>query len=172
MKILKHSLVIAALLFGCVQVQAQTDAKAKKSSDVAAIKQAIESKSFVFVPQYVRPDGGKETYLNPELNYELTFDDGVLDSYLPNNGEYGIYPNSLGAQFKTTNYESELKPKAKGYSLVFKMKKTAGTTRVAIEVTENGKNSTVRLTNLNYYIPAVTLTGCIMPLKSNAGGAE
>lgn len=117
-------------------------AQDKKAEKLAAVKQLIESKNYIFKAEFMYPMGGAQQYLTSD--YDLKVAQDTLVSYLPYFGVVyfnAAYNNSAdaGIQFTSTRFDYKLEEKKKGgYVVYIKPKDNKNTQQMILDVSANG----------------------------------
>ena len=180
MKTLKNALLLTALVICSIAANAQKNQKKEKElAKIDAIKEAIEHKRFVFIPEYARSDNGKDILVNDESyrskNDYLIFKDGIITSYLPQVRRGALVTSATTSkineiQFQSQKYELTTTEKKGRYTLVIKLLDSRDVRELIMDITPDGKYSTIRL--LYYRYEATNLTGRIKPLGNDMPGND
>lgn len=120
--------------------QAQTSAKEKDAQEDAVIKEAVDSKNFVFKAQTIVPMSGMSRQLN--ANYDLDISSDKIISFLPYMGRIYTPPIDPAAgplRFTSTDFEYAMQPGKKGgWQISIKPKDVRSVREFNLNVTENG----------------------------------
>ena len=106
-------LIAATAIFGCSSTR---KIKAEPPLDSTAVRNMIDSQSFVFIPRYVSPTGFRRRDLTPGFDVSVSKDS--LISYLPFWGRGYIAPMSpsdVDFDFTSTKFTYAVKPDRRGW---------------------------------------------------------
>ena len=106
--------------------------------DKATVKQLIDSRDFVFIPQSVSPMSGGTRQLTPDFEFRINRD--TIYSYLPYFGRaYTTMPGEGGISFTSTSFEYKTKDrKKKGWELTIRPKDVRSVRSMNFTLFENG----------------------------------
>jgi hypothetical protein len=143
MKLFKiSSFLLLMTVFGATTATAQ-------DLDAAAVKNMIESKSFVFKAEYVSPVGGRVRALTSE--YDVSVKNDKVVTYLPYFGRAytaPVNPTDGGIKFTSTNFDYTTNLKKNKWEVRIKPKDVSDVQDMYLTVFENGK-ATLRVNNTN-----------------------
>lgn len=139
-----NRIIAYLLLMFCVGV---TQAQEKPE----IVKQAIDSKNYVFTAQSATAQRGRTRQLTGS-DYTLVVRPDTIDAYLPYYGRaYNapIDPSESGIKFTSSQFEYAIKEgKKKSWQITITPKDVSDTRQLYLEVFENGRTS-VRVTSNN-----------------------
>jgi hypothetical protein len=112
---------------------------AKNAQKEAEIKSLIDTKSYVFIAQYVQPLRGGNRYITPD--YDLRIGTDSLIAYLPYFGRAYVAPynsEDAGVQFTTTKFDYKTVENKNGWDISIIPKNAKDIRRMQISISKNG----------------------------------
>nr|WP_294948311.1 DUF4251 domain-containing protein [uncultured Mucilaginibacter sp.] len=132
------TIVVSAMQQGLAQ-----NKKAEKQAEkIAAVKQLMQSKNYLFKAEFMYPMAGTQQYLNSD--YDVKIGQDTIESYLPYFGV--VYfnagynnPSDAGIKFTSTKFDYNLQEKTDGSYIVYiKPKDTKNTQQIILNVSSTG----------------------------------
>jgi hypothetical protein len=111
-------IIAVTAIFGCSNTR---HVKADPPLDSVAVRNMIEAKNFVFIPQYVNPMSGRRRDLSS--GFQLSIVKDTLISYLPFFGRgytAPISPSDVDFDFTSTKFTYTVTPIRKGWTILVK----------------------------------------------------
>ena len=143
-------LILALLLVTPFVSFAQSKTEDKKAAKLAAIKNMVESQSYVFKAQTVLPMSGPTRQLTTDYDVKITKQSVI--SYLPYFGRaYSapMDPTKGGIQFTSKDFDSTLTPgKKDGWSVLIKPKDFRDVQQMTLTISSTGYAS-LQVTSIN-----------------------
>lgn len=106
--------------------------------DKSAVKNLVDSGTFVFVAQTMVPSGGTSRPL--DFFYDVRISKDSLVTHLPYVGRAytGVMPNEAGVNFTSTSFDYKAKYKKKKWEITIRPKDTKDVKELNFTVFENG----------------------------------
>lgn len=157
MKVKAHIYQICIFLFTIIFISnnsfAQKTKAQKKQDKIAAVKNMVENKNYIFMAQRANPLGWATINLNYDYNVKITKDS--IDSYLPYYGRAYVAPmnptdpKQTGIQFisKNFDYQSSIS-KNKGWNITIVPHDSREIRSLFFYISESGY-ATVSVTSTN-----------------------
>ena len=148
MKTIKNILVNLAFLLSLSGAVFAQDTKDKEAKSVS-IKNMIDTKNFVFVPQTVLPLRGNTRTLTSY--YDIRISGDSIISYLPYFGQaYSapLDPANSGLDFTSTKFTYTVTPAKKGWDVIIKLQDKMDVSELSFRIFDNGSAS-LNVTNIN-----------------------
>lgn len=139
-------LLAAILIWGCSNTR---NIKSEPPLDSTAVRNLLDSQSFVFVPVYVNPMGGRRRDLS--TGYELSISKDSLISYLPFFGRgytAPISPSDVDFDYKSTNFTYAVTPARRGWNITVKPKDQRYLQELYFRIFDNASAS-LNVTSIN-----------------------
>ncbi|MBX3253130.1 MAG: DUF4251 domain-containing protein [Chitinophagaceae bacterium] len=141
--IYKHMALTAVLLTALAYtapLHAQTPGREKETQEEAILREAVDSKNFVFKAQTIVPMNGMSRQLN--ASYDLTVSSDKIISFLPYMGRLytaPIDPAQGPLRFTSSDFEYNIQPGKKGgWQISIKPKDVRSVREFNLSITESG----------------------------------
>lgn len=112
-------ILIAAAISGCSNTR---KIKVEAPLDSTAVRNMLDSQSFIFIPRYVNPMSGRRRDLTPD--FELSVSKDSLISYLPYFGRgyiAPVSPSDVDFDFTSKKFTYIVTPARKGWNISIKV---------------------------------------------------
>lgn len=160
-------LLAVVLIWGCSNTR---KIKSDPPLDSTAVRNLLDSQSFVFIAVYVNPMGGRRRDLNS--GYELSISKDSLISYLPFFGRgYSspISPSDVDFDYKSTNFTYTVMAARRGWNITIKPKDQNYLQELYFRVFDNGSTS-LNVTSINR--SSISYDGYITRRKTYGGKSK
>ena len=161
-------LLVAALSQPAL-LHAQSTKADKQAEKTAAIKNMVDSQSYVFKAQSAMPMSGRTRQLTSDYDLKVTRDRIV--SYLPYFGRAytaPIDPSQGGIQFTSKDFDYTVTPRKKGgWDVLIKPKDYRDVQQMSLNITENGYAS-LQVTSTNRQ--AISFSGYVTAIPPKKKG--
>ena len=132
-------LIIAAIIVGCSGTR---NIKADLPLDGTAIKNMIDSPSFIFIPRFVTPWNGRRRDLTP--GYEISVSKDTIKSYLPFFGRgytAPVSPADVDFDFTSTKFSYKVTPVRRGWNISIKTLNQTSLRELYFRIFDDGTGS-------------------------------
>jgi hypothetical protein len=139
---------ISAFLLAATLFSLATPGRAQES-DTAVIRQAIESRNYIFEAQRVYPLTSSSRFLTP--GYDLSVRGDTIISYLPFFGRaYSapVNPAEGGIKFTSTSFKYSMKKQKNKWDVTIIPRDASDVQQMDLDIFDNG-TATLRVTNTN-----------------------
>jgi len=132
-------LIIAAIIVSCSGTR---NIKADQPLDGTAIKNMMDSTSFIFIPRFVTPWNGRRRDLTP--GYEISVSKDTIKSYLPFFGRgytAPVSPADVDFDFTSTKFSYKVTPARRGWNISVKTQDQTSFKELYFRVFDDGTGS-------------------------------